>query len=83
MFTDTNLTVGTEYFYYIIAVQSGGSGAEGSNEDSVIPDASAVPWDTANPSQIVAAVNATAANDLEPDDDGSGGTIPANKWGFL
>ena len=76
MYSDAaGLTSGTEYFYIVWAVQSGAQIVQ-SNEDSAIPDASAVPWDTSNAAQIVAAVNATAANDLQPDDDGSGGTTP-------
>jgi len=76
MYSDAaGLATGTEYFYIVRAVQ-GGTETIQSNEDSAVPDASAVPWDTGDAVQIVAAVNATAANDLQPDDDGSGGTIP-------
>ena len=76
MYTDSGLTTGSVYFYYVVAVNTGGIEGGNSNIDSATPDASAVPWDTGDPVQIIAAVNATAANDLDPDDDGSGGTIP-------
>ena len=76
MYSDASgLAMGTKYFYVITAVYSGTAGAQ-SNEANSVPDASAIPWDTGTAAQIVAAVNATAANDLLPDDDGSGGTVP-------
>lgn len=77
MYSDVSgLITGTEYFYLVRAIQSGAETIE-SNEDSTTPDPSAVPWDTSDPAKIISVVNSTAANDLQPDDDGSGGTIPA------
>ena len=76
MYSDAaGLTTGTDYFYVVWAVQSGTETVQ-SNEADCVPDASAVPWDTGTAAQIVATVNATAANDLMPDDDGSGSTVP-------
>lgn len=76
MYTDSDqLTTGTEYFYIVRAVQSGAEIMQ-SNENSATPDPTAIPWDTGDPVQIVAAVNATAANDLQPDVDDSGNVIP-------
>jgi len=76
MYSDiSGLATGTEYFYVVKAIQSGAETMQ-SNEASATPDAGAIPWDSGDAAQIVSAVNATAANDLQPDDDGSGGTIP-------
>lgn len=69
------LTTGSEYFYIVVAVQSGTETIQ-SNENSATPDASAVPWDTGDPVQIVAAVNATALSDLQPDVDDYGNVFP-------
>jgi len=77
MYSDTaGLTTGTEYFYVVRAVQSGNETVQ-SNEDSAIPAVISVPWDTGNPTQIINAVSATAALDLEPDIDDSGNSTPA------
>ncbi len=77
MYSDTaGLTTGTKYFYVVRAVQSGNETVQ-SNEDSAIPAVISVPWDTGNPTQIINAVSATAALDLEPDIDDSGDSIPA------
>jgi len=48
-----------------------------------VPDPNAVPWDTGNAVQIIAKINATAANDIEPDiDEDTGDRYPADV-GFL
>lgn len=82
LYSDTGLTNGTEYFYTVKAV-NGSSQSAPSNEDSAVPDPNAVPWDTGNAVQIIAKINATAANDLEPDiDEDTGDRYPADV-GFL
>ena len=77
MYTDSPLATGTTYYYYVAPVVQNGTEAGQSNEDSATPNANAVPWDTADPTQIINAVSATAALDLEPDYDDSGDAYPA------
>ncbi len=77
MYTDSPLVAGTTYYYYVAPVTQGGTESGQSNEASAIPDASAVPWDTADPTRIINAVSATAALDLEPDIDDTRGSTPA------
>jgi len=79
MYSDAaGLTPGTEYFYVISAVYSGTAGPQ-SNEDSAIPDASAVPWDTGDPVQILNAettqLNAVLPPEIDPN---SGDLIPTD-----
>ncbi len=50
----TNTTVSPPYFYVVRAVNAGGTETETSNEASATPNTSALPWDTADPVQIVA-----------------------------
>lgn len=61
-YTDTGLTNGTEYFYTVKAVV-GDRESQASNESSDIPDASAIPWDSSNPSDVLSAVRAQYSND--------------------
>lgn len=62
LYSNSGLTNGTAYFYTIKAV-SGSGQSQASNEDSDIPDAAAVPWDTRNPGAIISAFNAAFASD--------------------
>lgn len=55
MFTDAGLEDGVEYFYTVKAVYDGAGESEPSNEDSDIPAAGAVPWDTRDPAAILSA----------------------------
>jgi len=77
MYTDSSLVTGTTYYYYVAPVVQNGIESGQSNEDSATPNANAVPWDTADPAQIINAVSATAALDLEPDYDDIGDSYPA------
>ena len=69
MYTDTGLTLGTQYFYYVTAVQNNVEGVK-SNTDSDTTSSSAVPWDTGDASRIITTVNAnaTAAQPADPAD---------------
>lgn len=54
VYTDNNLTQGTEYFYRVVpVVDANGTEASVSSKDSATPDPTAVPWDTADATQIV------------------------------
>jgi len=69
MYSDAaGLTMGIEYFYVIRAVQSSTETIQ-SNEDSAIPDGSAIPWDMGSAAQIIAAVNTTLTPVIDPDTD--------------
>ena len=68
MYSNTaGLTTGMEYFYVVRAVQSGSETVQ-SNEDSAVPNASAIPWDTGNPTQIVSSMISLLNSTLPPDD---------------
>jgi len=67
VYTDTGLTNGTSYAYYIVAIMPGGSEKGTSNIDADTPDPSAIPWDTADASRIVAAAQAEASSAVLPD----------------
>lgn len=60
-YTDTGLTNGTEHFYTVKAVNSGGESVV-SNEDSDIVDSSAIPWGDA-PAVVLGAVRTAYANE--------------------
>ncbi|MBI2842302.1 MAG: fibronectin type III domain-containing protein, partial [Armatimonadetes bacterium] len=58
-FTDTGLTDGQEYFYTVKAAANGVE-SQPSDEGSDIPDASAIPWDTADAYAITSAAQSAA-----------------------
>lgn len=60
-YTDTGLTNGQEYFYTVKAV-AGDSESRPSNEDSDVPHASAIPWDSTNPSSVLSAFRSAFAD---------------------
>lgn len=55
-FTDTGLAFGQEYFYTVKAIRDFGESSP-SEEDSDIPDSSAIPWDTRNAAAITTAAH--------------------------
>lgn len=63
MYTDTGLTTGTEYFYYVMS-----SNGSRSNETSAIPVLHAIPWDTGDPIQILVEASAMEAACRESDE---------------
>jgi len=76
------LTTGTEYFYVVWAVQSGAETTQ-SNEASDTPQAGAVPWDTGDPVQIIAAETAQVSAVLPPDIDPDTGDYVSADVGLL
>lgn len=56
-YTDTGLTNGTTY-YYTVKTLVGSTPSWPSPEDSDFPDPASVPWDSANPAAILAALEA-------------------------
>lgn len=88
MYTDSSLTNGTGYYYTVKPVFTIGEG-QSSNEDYDVPDPSAIPWDSRNPSAINTAIRNQFANEepnianlrtVGPDgsiyDDSSGAALP-------
>jgi len=91
-YTDTGLTNGQEYFYTVKAVAECGE-SRPSNEDSDVPNASAIPWDSTNPGDVLSAFRSAFADDppegslrvAGPDgriyEDGQGAVLPPDgEW---
>ena len=58
-FSNTGLTNGTEYFYYVASVMTGGKEGVRSDEASAIPDATNfISWDSGNATTIMSQVSA-------------------------
>jgi len=83
MYSDVGLTSGTEYFYYVSSVNGDGSEGVQSDEDSAIPDISAISWDSGDAGIIVSQVQSVVSGNLASDEPAVGELTIAGPDGMI
>ncbi len=82
LFSDTGLTNGTQYFYTVEAVNAATQSGP-SNEDSDTVDATGIPYDSGDPTQIIPAVSQMVSSNLTENEMGVGVLAVAGPDGVI